>query len=151
MLKKIDSSQLRVGMFIQELDCGWMEHPFVRNRFKLSKDEEIRKILAAGVRGVVIDCGKGLDVDEAPTVQEARASTEAELTAAVSEPVSIVRTTLEEEIGRAAVIRQQASGLVRTVMRDARLGKAIELDQIAPVVEDVTASILRNAGALISL
>src|SRR5438128_1258432 len=45
MLKKVDSSQLRVGMFIHELDCGWMEHPFVRNRFKFSKDEEIQKVL----------------------------------------------------------------------------------------------------------
>jgi HD-GYP domain-containing protein (c-di-GMP phosphodiesterase class II) len=151
MLKKFDSSLLRVGMFIHELDCGWMEHPFVRNRFKLGTEEEIRKILAAGIRGVVIDCGKGMDVDEAPTLQEARASTEAELTAAVIERPVAARTTLGEEIGRAAAIRQQASGLVRTVMRDARLGKAIELDQVTPVVENITASILRNASALISL
>lgn len=151
MLKKVDSSQLRVGMFIHELDCGWMEHPFVRNRFKLSKDEEIRKILAAGIRGVVIDCGKGLDVAEAPTLSEAEADTEAELTAVVSERSIVLRTTLGEEIGRASAIRSQASGLVRMVMRDARLGKAVELDQVAPVVENITESILRNAGALISL
>jgi HD-GYP domain-containing protein (c-di-GMP phosphodiesterase class II) len=151
MLKKVDSSQLRIGMFIHELDCGWMEHPFVRNRFKLTRDDEIRKILAAGIRAVVIDCGKGMDVAEAPTLSEAQASTEAELTAVVSERPALARTTLGEEIGRAAAIRQQASGLVRTVMQDARLGKAIELDQIAPVVESITGSILRNASALISL
>jgi HD-GYP domain-containing protein (c-di-GMP phosphodiesterase class II) len=151
MLKKVDSSQLRVGMFIHELDCGWMDHPFVRNRFLLSKDDEIGKILAAGIRGVVIDCGKGLDVAEAPTLSEARVSTEAELTAIVTERPILARTTLTEEIGRAAVIRQQASGLVRTVMQDARLGKAVELDKVAPVVENITNSILRNAGALISL
>jgi HD-GYP domain-containing protein (c-di-GMP phosphodiesterase class II) len=138
-------------MFIHELDCGWMEHPFVRNRFKLGKDEEISRILGAGIRGVVIDCSRGMDVEEAPTLQEARASTEAELTVAVVGRPILVRTTLGEEIGRAAAIRQQATGLVRTVMRDARLGKAIELDQVTPVVENITASILRNASALISL
>jgi HD-GYP domain-containing protein (c-di-GMP phosphodiesterase class II) len=151
MLKKIDSSQLRVGMFIHELDCGWMEHPFVRNRFKVSKDEEIHKVLAAGIRHVVIDCGRGLDVAEAPTLDQAQASTEAELTAAVTECAMVARTSLGEEIGRAAMIRQQACSLVRTVMQDARLGKAIELDQVTPVVENITNSILRNAGALISL
>jgi HD-GYP domain-containing protein (c-di-GMP phosphodiesterase class II) len=151
MLKKVDSSQLRVGMFIHELDCGWMEHPFVRNRFKLTKDDEIRKILAAGIRGVVIDCGKGLDLAEAPTLSEAQANTEAELTAVVTERPAVARTTLGEEIGRAAAIRQQACGLVRSVMQDARLGKAIELDRVTPVVENITESILRNAGALISL
>jgi HD-GYP domain-containing protein (c-di-GMP phosphodiesterase class II) len=138
-------------MFIHELDCGWMEHPFVRNRFKLTKDDEIRKILAAGIRGVVIDCGKGLDLAEAPTLSEAQANTEAELTAVVTERPAVARTTLGEEIGRAAAIRQQACGLVRSVMQDARLGKAIELDRVAPVVENITESILRNAGALISL
>jgi HD-GYP domain-containing protein (c-di-GMP phosphodiesterase class II) len=128
-----------------------MEHPFVRNRFKLTKDDEIRKILAAGIRGVVIDCGKGLDLAEAPTLSEAQANTEAELTAVVTERPAVARTTLGEEIGRAAAIRQQACGLVRSVMQDARLGKAIELDRVTPVVENITESILRNAGALISL
>ena len=73
MLKKIDSSQLRVGMAIHGLDCGWMEHPFVRNRFVIGNEDEIRKIVQAGIRGVVIDCGKGLDVSDAPTVEEAQA------------------------------------------------------------------------------
>lgn len=151
MLKKVDSSQLRVGMFIHELDCGWMEHPFVRNRFKLSKDEEIRKILAAGIRYVVIDSGKGLDVADAPTLSETQASIEAELTAVVIERTTASRTTLREEMGRAATVRQEACGLVRTVMQDARLGKAVELDQVTPIVENIVDSILGNAGALISL
>ena len=41
--------------------------------------------------------------------------------------------------------------MVRTVMRDARLGKAIEVDQVAPVVQNLTESILRNPGALLGL
>jgi HD-GYP domain-containing protein (c-di-GMP phosphodiesterase class II) len=48
-------------------------------------------------------------------------------------------------------IRHQASTLVRTVMQDARLGKAIELDQVQPVVQSITESILRNPGALVGL
>jgi HD-GYP domain-containing protein (c-di-GMP phosphodiesterase class II) len=48
-------------------------------------------------------------------------------------------------------IRHQASTLVRTVMQDARLGKAIELDQVQPVVQNITESILRNPGALVGL
>ena len=39
MLKKIDSSQLRVGMAIHDLDCGWMEHPFVRAKFVLTSED----------------------------------------------------------------------------------------------------------------
>ena len=151
MLKKVDSSQLRVGMFIHDLDCGWMEHPFVRNRFVITTEDEIRKILTAGIRGVTIDCARGLDVSNAPTVAEAEAATEAEVAAIAAQPVAPLRTTLAEEFDRAMAIRRQAAGLVKTVMQDARLGKAVEMDKVSPVVENITASILRNASALLGL
>jgi HD-GYP domain-containing protein (c-di-GMP phosphodiesterase class II) len=152
MLKKIDSSQLRTGMFIHDLDCGWMEHPFVRNRFVLSEQHEIQKILSAGIRGVMIDCSRGLDVEDAPTAVEAAAQTEQAMVALAAEPVATTqRVALAEELERAARIRGQARGLVRSVMQDARLGKAAEVEQVAPVVQDITESILRNPGALIGL
>ena len=44
--------------FIHALDCGWITHPFLRNRFKLTHDDEIRKIVAAGIRTVTIDCAQ---------------------------------------------------------------------------------------------
>jgi HD-GYP domain-containing protein (c-di-GMP phosphodiesterase class II) len=150
MLKKVDASQLKVGMYIHDLSCDWMTHPFVRNRFKLGSEAEIRKIIDAGIHDVVIDSSRGLDVQDAPTVAEASASTESELIELAARPV-VTRVSLGEELQRAAMIRNQASGLVRTVMRDARLGKAIELDQVTPVVENITASILRNPGALLGM
>lgn len=152
MLKKIDASQLRVGMFIHDLDCGWMEHPFVRNRFVITSYDEIRKIRQAGIHGVVIDCGKGLDVKEAPTLAEAKAQTEREVVAiAEAKPAASARVSVADELHRAANVRRQAEGLVRTVMQDVRLGKAIEVDKVSPVVTSITESILRNPGALIGL
>jgi HD-GYP domain-containing protein (c-di-GMP phosphodiesterase class II) len=151
MLKRIDSAQLRLGMFIHDLDCGWMEHPFVRSRFVITGEDEIRKVRSAGIRGVTIDCARGLDVSDAPTLEEAAAATEAEVAAIAARPVAPVRVSLAEEFARAVAIRRQAAGLVKTVMQDARLGKAVELDRVAPVVENITASILRNAGALLGL
>ena len=114
MLKKVDSSQLRVGMFIHDLDCGWMAHPFARNRFLITNEDEIRKIVAARIGNVVIDCSRGLDVD-APTLAEAQAATEAEVVALASSVVSRVRVPLGEELQRAANVRRQAGGMVRRV------------------------------------
>jgi HD-GYP domain-containing protein (c-di-GMP phosphodiesterase class II) len=151
MLKRIDSSQLKIGMYIHDLDCTWLDHPFLRSRFQLSTEDEIRKIHAANIRGVVIDCAKGLDLDDAPTEAEAREQTETELRELAQRPAVPARTTMAEELQRAANVRRQAAGLVREVMQDARLGKAIELDRVAPVVENITESILRNPGALLGL
>jgi HD-GYP domain-containing protein (c-di-GMP phosphodiesterase class II) len=151
MLKKVDASQLRVGMFIHDLDCDWMTHPFVRNRFLLSKDDEIRKILDAGIRGVVIDCARGSDVDHAPSLAETEAQIEAEVSAIALKPVAPMRVALADELDRAAIIRREATVMVRNVMQDVRLGKVIELDKLSPVVGNITESILRNSGALLSL
>ncbi|MYN26998.1 HD-GYP domain-containing protein [Duganella levis] len=151
MLKKVDSSQLKVGMYIHDLSCDWMTHPFVRNRFLITTHDEIRKILNAGIHDVVIDSSKGLDVQDAPTVAEAQAATEREIVEIVAKAPVQTRVSLGEEMQRAVQIRHQASTLVRTVMQDARLGKAIELDQVQPVVQNITESILRNPGALVGL
>jgi HD-GYP domain-containing protein (c-di-GMP phosphodiesterase class II) len=150
MLKKVDASQLRVGMFIHDLDCGWMEHPFVRSQFLLSCESEIQKIRDARIHGVVIDCSRGMDVD-APTLAQAQAATEAEVTALATTATSRVRFSVGEELQRAATVRREAVGVVRTVMQDARLGKAVHLDEVGPVVQNITESILRNAGALLGL
>ena len=151
MLKNIDASQLKVGMYIHNLSCDWMTHPFVRNRLLLKTEEEIRKIVDAGIHDVVIDCSRGLDVDHAPTVEEVQARNEAEIIQIAETPVVATRTSMAEELKRATLIRHQAVGLVRLVMQDARLGKAIEFERVGPVVEDITASLLRNPGALLGL
>lgn len=152
MLKKIDAAQLKLGMYIHDLSCDWMTHPFVRSRFLITRDEEIRKIVQAGIHAVVIDNAKGRDVRDALTLAEAEAATERELLALVGAPLPApAPLSLGAEMARAEQIRTQAGALVRGVMVDARLGRAVELDRVAPVVQGVLDSIARNAGALVGL
>jgi HD-GYP domain-containing protein (c-di-GMP phosphodiesterase class II) len=152
MLKKIIASQLKPGMFIHDLSCNWIDHPFMRSRFLLGSDEEIAKIIEAGIHHVYIDTDKGLDAADAPTVQEVESTIERELLELATRPARhIVRVSFGEELARARQIKDQAHQLVRSVMLDARLGKAVELDQVQPVVQDITESILRNPGALAGL
>lgn len=151
MLKRIDSQHLRAGMFITDLDCGWMDHPFIISKFLIKSDQQIAKIINAGIKSATIDCSKGVDVEHAPTVEEARTITERELVALVEQTPVARRTSMQEEMEKAAAIRRQAVGVVRSVMQDVRLGKAVELDRVTPVVEDIAASVLRNPSALIGL
>jgi HD-GYP domain-containing protein (c-di-GMP phosphodiesterase class II) len=152
MLKKINISQLKVGMFIHDLSCNWMDHPFMRNRFVITSDAEIRKIVDAGIHEMVIDTDKGLDVQDAPTVQEANQALESEIIKMASRTAAPQpRVSVAAELVRAKKVKDQAHQLVRTVMLDARLGKAIELDQVEPVVQNITESILRNPGALVGM
>lgn len=152
MIKKIPSADLRLGMYIHELDCDWLTHPFLKNQFKLSSDSQIEKIVETGIHYVYIDTDKGLDVPDAPTEDEVRETLQQEMIDLVTaEQPMIIHATRDEEIQRAHAIKGRAQALVRNVMADARLGRAVEAEQVDHVVESITESILRNSGAIVGL
>jgi putative nucleotidyltransferase with HDIG domain len=152
MIKKIDAKQLKVGMYIHNLSCDWMSHPFLVSQFKIKSEAEIHKIIDAGIHDVYIDTNKGMDVPDAPTEEEVKKEIHAEMIQLASEsPAPIIKLSVAEEFARAKQIKNQAHQLVRTVMQDVRLGKAVQLEQVEPMVENITESILRNSGALIGL
>jgi hypothetical protein len=70
MIKKIKVEQVKPGIFVHDFNCGWLHHPFLKNRIKIHNDQEVEKILSHGIREVYIDTDKGLDVDDAPTPHE---------------------------------------------------------------------------------
>lgn len=151
-IKKIDVHQLKVGMFLHDLNCGWMEHPFMRNRFQLSSEREVIKVLESGIREVYIDTSKGLDVSDAPTKAEVRANIEREMVGIATARMPVpAHASLKDELKRARPIKAQAQQLVSDLMRDVRLGKAIEIGCVEPVVQNITESIFRNSGALIGM
>jgi len=45
MIKKIKVEQLKPGIFVHDFNCGWLHHPFLRNRVKLNTDEDIERIV----------------------------------------------------------------------------------------------------------
>ena len=56
-----------------------------------------------------------------------------------------------EEIARARQLHQRAGVVVRDIMRDARLGNAVHVEDVAALVDDITQSVVRNSGALLSM
>jgi len=152
MIKCIEVSDLKVGMFVHDLNCDWASHPFFRKRFLLKSDDEIAKIVEAGIHEVYIDTQKGLDVRHARTEQEVKETLQQEmLEIASKEAPPPLQVSFADEMGRAARIKNQAQTLVKTVMQDVRLGKAVELEQVDPMIESITESVLRNGGALTTL
>ena len=79
MIKCIDVSDLKVGMFVHDLNCDWASHPFFRKSFLLKQDSEIAKIVEAGIHEVYIDTQKGLDVRHARTEQEVKETLQQEM------------------------------------------------------------------------
>lgn len=139
-------------MYVHDFNCAWFDHPFARNQFLIASFEQIQKTKKAGISTLYIDTSKGLDAPNAPSRDEEERRLEKEIADLASQPGSLpMRVSLSEEIDRASHIKNEAKNVVRSVMLDVRLGKAIELERVEPVVQDITESILRNPGALTGL
>jgi putative nucleotidyltransferase with HDIG domain len=140
-------------MYVHDLNCGWIEHNFLRNRFLVNDEKTRERIIALGTSEIYIDIDKGLDVDDDVPRQ-------AETKKAVNTPVAaITRSNLPPprpadfagERQRAKKLHAEANRIVHNMMNDTRLGKQIEIEQIEPVVERIVDSIFRQQDALLPL
>lgn len=182
MLKTIDTQQAKVGMYIQELKSDWLSNPFWKSSFLLDNQADLIKLQKSGIKLIVIDTKKGLDIElnetskEDAQQEEPQAVTEgvsvdanAENTTAdektVVEPIkkietqqqvtpkpkSVKRVLASEEREAASRAINASKKAVASMFNDVRMGKAISMEDAMPVVEELTASVMRNEGALISL
>jgi putative nucleotidyltransferase with HDIG domain len=154
MLKKISVDQLTVGMHLKEFCGSWMEHPFWRNGFVITDPKDLVSIRASSIKEVWIDCGKGLDVasgDVAVTEAESDAQVEAEMREVMDATREIAPVSTAQEMERAAKICMQSKRAVISMFEEARMGKTVDTGGAKKLVEEITDSVARNPGALISL
>lgn len=152
MIKKIGIDQLKPGMYIHDLNCGWLDHPFLKSRFKVADEATVERIRTFGVRELYIDTGRGADVVSAPTQSEVSAELERRM-------LEIARRKLEkpiavavgEEAPRARRLHDEAHRIVHNLMDNVRLGQQIQVERLEPMVENMVDSMFRNQDALLPL
>lgn len=148
MLKKITAQQLRIGMFINDLECSWLKHPFTLNKFLIEDAQEIQKIRSAAIKSIEIDTSKGLDVLPVKTkyVQ--------------TKPLKDIYkrnqnkggiNNVKVEMQAAKIAYSEAETFITNMMADVKMGIQVELEQINPVINKLSESILRNPNALLGL
>lgn len=139
-----------------------MEHPFWRTNFVVTDPDDIRLIADSGIKEVWIDIEKGIDVSAVSQSKEkVEAGIDAELThtaAATGTPQPAARpaarpakVAMTEEVKRAAKICANAKGAVVSMFHEVRMGNAISAEAAGELVDEISSSVMRNPGALISL
>jgi putative nucleotidyltransferase with HDIG domain len=153
MLKKISVDHLTLGMHLHEFCGSWMEHPFWRTKFVLKDQKDLDAVRASSIREVWIDVTKGLDTSEGVEREASEAEVERELqeAAKTEKPAAQQRVSMQQEAARAAKICAKSKQAVVSMFQEARMGNAISAKDCAPLVEEISSSVARNPGALISL
>lgn len=155
MLIRIHVEQLRLGMHVHELCGSWMDHPFWRGAFLLNNPKDLKTILATGIKEVWIDDAKGLGVDDGQKEETVTAEVEATLVKAdTPAPIpakKLRRVDTAQEAEHAALICSKSKLAITSMFLEARMGKALKAEEALPIVEEISASVMRNPGALIGL
>ena len=172
MLKRIRIQDLALGMFVQEFCGSWMDHPFWRSKFLLEDPSDLARIHATDITELWIDIARGRDVSAGAVTQtreqvEARIDTdfsalvamhamEAAAKSAIRPPPAPAprrreSASMQNELREAVSICQQAKGAVISMFSEARLGRAVDAGEAQALVQDISDSVARNPGALISL
>ena len=150
MLKKIPVQQIFLGMHLEAFCGAWLDHPFWRTKFVLTDPNDITLILESPIKEVWIDVTKGLDTESQSDENSLPTETAEEVPPEPARPPE-PKASFSNEVKRAAKICAKGKEAVVSMFQEARMGKAIEAEAVAPLVEEISNSILRNPGALISL
>lgn len=161
MLKKIPVADLELGMFVHKLEGSWFDHPFWKAKFLLEDVGRLNTLKESRVQSVVIDVAKGIDVKDRATsakpavpngatpsgTQRVHAiKRRAELRFDVSQPVS-----MQDELKAATQIADHARLRLGKIFDDAKLGKALDVRKVEPVVSEILASVRRCPQAFSGL
>jgi len=136
---KLRVSDLRVGMFVCEIDRPWSETPFPPTGFALRNDADIEEA-KRHCDYVYIDLGRTrmvrVKIDEFPRqafIGDAQHS------------------SLEQEMRRAEAAKNETSNVINNFLDDIRLGHSVDLGLAQGAVSQCVASALRNPDALLLL
>ena len=168
MLKRIQIQHLTLGMYLHEFCGSWMDHPFWRAKFVLKDPKDLARIRETAVAECWIDTSKGLDV-ALGTASVSREEVDAQIETDFSRledlpplqvslpppPPPPVRdrspTDMSSELKMAAAVCVRSKKAVISMFNEARMGRAVDSASAQSLVEEISDSVTRNPGALISL
>ena len=155
MLKKIHTGDARIGMHVHEVCGTWMEHPFWKSSFRVSNDKILKTLNECGIHEIWIDISKGVDVDasvEAFSEEDEKLRVDLTLQGAIKSGAKpVLQVALHEELERARAIHSKTSKMVTVLFKEARMGRAMQLEQAFTLVDEVIHSMTRNQCAFMSL
>jgi HD-GYP domain-containing protein (c-di-GMP phosphodiesterase class II) len=150
LLKKISVDQLRLGMHLHALDGSWLDHPFWRARFTLDDAAVLDRVRRSGIGECWIDVSRGIDIDGCAT-SVVSPPPPVPIAPSAAVPVAAATHSLAGELKEAAAICLRGREAVLSMFAEARMGRTIDAAGCLPLVEEISRSVQRNAGALVSL
>lgn len=152
MKKVVNASQLIPGMYIVDLNAGWMDHPFLRAQFRVN-ERDIERIVECGIDEVVIDTDKGPDTEKAVPLEVADEAVKHQLEDMASATPLAAAEAEESAAGpkEASVILNHAIAAIRSLMLDASEKRTIDPMPLHRVAAEIASSIASNDAMMAAM
>lgn len=137
-------AELRVGMRVIELDRPWEGTPFLFQGFTVESEDDI-ELLRELCAHVVVDVESTVQFKLGPHARSGTGADKSRNAVVVNKP------PVERELVTAQTTYRDSSRLLRTIVDDIRLGRAIDTPTAREAVESCVDSILRSPDALLLL
>lgn len=169
MLKNVLLKDLKIGMFVHDLNTSWWKHSFVLPKFLIDSQELLEKVQHIETSFVVIDESKSKITVEQKEIKPTSKSIQTPLNSTLpsysihsrvnssNSPSKqntqhcIQATSKEKEIQIAKKIVKETKQLVMKTMDEARSGKISSTTDIYNMSAEMVFSITRNTDAMLSL
>ncbi|MDD1616143.1 MAG: Metal-dependent phosphohydrolase, HD subdomain [Methylococcaceae bacterium NSP1-2] len=141
---KIDVCDLRIGMYVSQLDKPWLESSFLFQGFELKNQEDVDAVRQ--------ECQfVYIDVDKQNSALKSPHKVSPYISGSLEKPLPTHprKSSFIQEIDHAAHTYGQTSDLVRGFMEDVQLGRAINVAIAKKVVAECVDSILHAPDALL--
>jgi putative nucleotidyltransferase with HDIG domain len=153
MIKKINTPDLTLGMYVTQLDRSWLDTPFFFHKVLLKSPQQLSQ-LKAYCRYVYIDTEKGKDTDHPLPMKEVDPEMLGQILEKKETPASAPssgQVPSAEEFSMARMVHGQTKQVVDQILEDVRLGKSIDSSGAKEAVENIIDSVIRNRDALVCL
>lgn len=144
--QKVDTRDLKTGMYVSELDRPWIESPFIFQGFLITNDQELLQ-LSQCCNYVYVDVAKS-KVEVPKRLVMSKTSKKAPFPKKAAAPVEV---SFEKEFERAKSIYTNAIDTISDILTDLRTGKLFSIKDIKETVIEITGSVMRNPDAMMLL
>jgi HD-GYP domain-containing protein (c-di-GMP phosphodiesterase class II) len=142
---KVPVGDLKIGMYVCELDRPWLDSPFLFQGFMLATRADIEAVQKV-CEYVYIDAYK----TQYPEATEARQSSQTQqLTWTAAPPEK--RVSIEQEIDKAQTVHKQTRSLVKAFVDEIRAGRSADIQLAKEAVAECVDSIYKNPDAMLLL
>ena len=154
-MQKVTVDRLQPGVFISITGLGWLDHPFLLNRFRLTSSDQIKVLRSLGIKEIEWDPARSTaqplpEAPEAPPEEDFSAAVLATMLDSKRDRTEKVRAQREGLARRERLYEQEATG-VHDILRDLSSRPAESYSRAKSTVGRMVGELIGNQSVAIHL